>query len=243
MRKFGLIGYPLSHSFSPSYFAKKWTEMGIDDCEYQAYPIESIDQIKDLVESGIEGINVTIPYKQTVIPHLDFISKEAIAVGAVNTIKVVKNKLIGYNTDVFGLQNTLIDLLGEQEIDSALILGTGGASLATQYVLDQMQIAYTLVSRQQPHITYDELDEAAISKHQLLINTTPLGMYPMDGNCPNLPYEAIRPTHFAFDLIYNPKKTIFLTKAEDQGAKIANGLKMLHDQADKAWEIWQSPVF
>lgn len=243
MRKFGLIGYPLSHSFSPKYFADKWSDMQLEGCEYKTYPIERIEDLSELIDQGLEGINVTIPYKQEVIPHLDFISAEALAVGAVNTIKVVEGKLVGYNTDVYGLKQSLLDLLGEAKVERALVLGTGGAALAAQYVLRDMKIEHTLISRNKPYTTYGELDEEMIKKHKLIINTTPLGMYPREDHCPDIPYDHISASHFAIDLIYNPKKTIFLTKAENQGAKIANGLQMLHAQADKAWEIWQSPVF
>ena len=237
-RKYGLIGYPLSHTFSPGYFAEKFSNLGIDDAEYKAYPLSDIDMVRELIDSGITGFNVTIPYKQDIIPYLDEISKEALQVGAVNTVKITEGRLVGYNSDVFGLENSLYALIGEHCVEGALILGTGGAAKAAQYVCDQMSIPYKLVSRSKPHLTYDELNEEIFSTHQLIINTTPLGLSPNVNLCPNIPYHLLSEGYFAFDLVYNPKKTLFLTKAEEQGASIMNGLQMLYDQADKSWDIW-----
>lgn len=238
IRKYGLIGYPLTYSFSPSYFAVKFEEKGIIDAEYFSYPLERIEGIKGLIDSGILGFNVTIPYKEQIIPYLDELSDAARTVGAVNTVQVVDGKLIGYNTDVYGLENSLYRLLDRAYVDKALILGTGGASKACQYVLDQMGIEYKLVSRNSKYLTYDQLDTEILVDHKLIINTTPLGTSPNVDTCPDIPYKSFGASHFAFDLVYNPEKSLFLTRAEKRGAAIMNGLSMLHDQADESWKIW-----
>ena len=245
MKKYGLIGYPLSHSFSPKYFADKFESLQISDAEYKAYPIEKVEDIKKLIAQGVIGFNVTIPYKEQIIPLLDVVSIEALEIGAVNTVKYSDGKLYGYNTDVFGLENSLIELLGETGIERALVLGTGGAAKATVYVLNKLDIQATVVTRNldsemanKGFISYEDIYENVIKDHLLIINTTPLGMYPDIENCPNIPYEYIDERFFAFDLVYNPKKTLFLTRIENQGGVVKNGLQMLHDQADKAWQIW-----
>lgn len=240
IRKYGLIGYPLSYSFSPAYFAEKFRQLKIEDADYKAYPLEHISEVEKLIEDGISGFNVTIPYKQQIIPFLDGISDDAKAIGAVNTVKIENGKLIGFNTDVYGLENSLYNLLDGACVDNALILGTGGASKAAQYVLAKMGIDYQLVSRNEEYLTYGQLDRDIISSHKLLINTTPLGTSPDIMSCPNIPYQFLNDSHFVFDLIYNPEKSLFLTQAEKQGASILNGLPMLYDQAEKAWEIWNT---
>lgn len=240
IRKYGLIGYPLSHSFSPKYFAEKYKKEGIVDAQYKAYPLESIEEVKSLIDQGVEGFNVTIPYKEQILPYLDTISDEAQAIGAVNTVKIMEGKLIGYNTDVFGLENSLYTLLDGACVDRALILGTGGAAKACQYVLSKMGISWDLVSRRAPYLTYDELTSDVLEQYRLIINTTPLGMSPNVDECPHIPYQYLDDSYFVFDLLYNPKKTLFLKRAEDKGASIMNGMSMLYDQADKSWEIWNN---
>ena len=238
IRKYGLIGYPLTYSFSPSYFADKFEKKGIVDAEYHSYPLEQIEDIKGLIDSGVSGFNVTIPYKEQIIPYLDELSDAAKTIGAVNTVDIVDGKLIGYNTDVYGLENSLYNLLDGACVKKALILGTGGASKACQYVLDQMGIEWQLVSRNPTYLTYNLLDAEIIAQHTLIINTTPLGTSPDIGTCPDIPYQLLSDSHFAFDLVYNPEKSLFLTRSEGQGVAIMNGLSMLHDQADKSWELW-----
>lgn len=238
VKKYGLIGYPLTYSFSPSYFAEKFESKGIINSEYQSYPLEKIEDVKILIERGIVGFNVTIPYKEEIIPYLDDISAAAKAIGAVNTVHVKDGKLTGYNTDVYGLENSLYRLLNEECVEKALVLGTGGASKACQYVLDQMGIEWHLVSRNPQYLSYSQLDLEVMATHKLIINTTPLGTSPNIDACPDIPYEMIDNSHFAFDLVYNPEKSLFLTRAEAQGAAIMNGLSMLHDQADESWKIW-----
>ena len=237
-RKYGLIGYPLSHSFSPSYFAKKFKEEGIEEVTYEAFPIEDIKKVEGLFESGISGLNVTIPYKEQVIPFLDDLDPTAKQIGAVNTIKNENGRWIGYNTDVYGFQKSLSKILIEKSPKSALILGTGGASKAVVFALTNMGIDYSFVSRNRAYLQYNELSKRILDHHLLIINTTPLGMSPNINICPNIPYKYISSEHFCFDLVYNPEKTLFLNKAEACGATIKNGYEMLILQAEKSWQIW-----
>ena len=240
--KLGLIGYPLSHSFSPSYFAEKFAQLGIKDSEYLAYSIDEIGKINDIFESGVTGLNVTIPYKEQVIPFLDKLSEEAAEIGAVNTIKIKNGLKVGYNTDVYGFRASLLGQIGDAKIERALILGSGGASKAVKFVLGKLGIDFKIVSRKEEYLTYEKLDSETIQNHKLIINTTPLGMYPNVGNCPDLPYEGLTKHHFLYDLVYNPEKTMFLKKGESAGAGIKNGNDMLILQAEKSWEIWNDDL-
>ena len=236
--KLGLIGYPLGHTFSPSYFANKFKELNISNSEYLAYSIENIQEVNEILEKGVNGLNVTIPYKEKVIPYLDELSDEAFEINAVNTICIKEGRRVGYNTDAYGFEISLKNLLGNAKIENALILGTGGASKAIKYVLSKLGINYTMVSRHKPYLTYDELNDSIIEQNKLIINTTPLGMYPKVEDCPILPYSAISDKHFLYDLVYNPEKTLFLKKGERQSCSTKNGYEMLILQAEKAWEIW-----
>lgn len=236
--KLGLIGYPLSHSFSPSYFAEKFSNLNIQDSEYLAYSIDQIDKINAIFESGVTGLNVTIPYKEQVIPYLDALSEEAREIGAVNTIKIKNGKKVGYNTDVYGFQASLLGQIGDANIEQALILGSGGASKAVKFVLSKLGIDAKIVSRKKEFLTYKALDSEIIQAHKLIVNTTPLGMYPKVDHCPDLPYDGLTKHHFLYDLVYNPPKTLFLKKGELAGASIKNGNDMLILQAEKSWEIW-----
>ncbi|MEM9545116.1 MAG: shikimate dehydrogenase [Bacteroidota bacterium] len=236
--KLGLIGYPLSHSFSPGYFARKFEELGITDAEYLAYSIEKVEEVFELFDQHVTGLNVTIPYKEEVIPFLDELSEEAYEIQAVNTIRIVNGRKTGYNTDAYGFEVSLQQLLGNTKVEKALVLGTGGAAKAIKYVLQKMKINYTEVSRKKPLLTYTELNPETIESNRLIINTTPLGMYPKIDECPDLPYSALTEKHFLYDLVYNPEKTLFLKKGELQGSRIKNGFEMLVLQAEKAWEIW-----
>ena len=245
MAKYGLIGYPLKHSFSPSFFAEKFKKEKID-ASYQLFPLENIKELPELLEQvpNLKGLNVTIPYKESVIPFLDELSPEASEVGAVNTIKISKalNRtwLTGYNTDVFGFQKSIVAFLGTHHQIKALILGTGGAAKAVARALKKLQIEYKTVSRSSSsgNITYSDLDQNVINKYQLIINTTPLGMHPSTDKAPTIPYQNISSRHFCYDLIYNPEKTTFLEKAEARGAAVKNGYDMLRLQAQKSWELW-----
>jgi shikimate dehydrogenase len=240
MKNFGLIGYPLSHSFSPGYFTKKFETEGVA-AQYQAYPIATISDFNDLIQAiEFTGLNVTIPYKQQVIPYLHSLDPTATAVGAVNTIKFHNGKSKGYNTDVFGFEMSLLGLISSpSDIRGALVLGSGGASKAVQYVLSKLNIPFKLISRNsETHLTYSAIDQELMSQTNLIINTTPLGMYPDDQSKPQIPYHWLNKNYFLYDLVYNPEKTIFLTEGMNRGCKTKNGHDMLILQAEKAWEIW-----
>lgn len=242
---YGLIGHPLGHSFSQSFFNEKFAKEGID-AEYKNFDLEDISNIKDILNNPqIYGLNVTIPYKQQVFPFLSQIGTVAKEIGAVNVIRFKKTnnglETIGYNTDMIGFYKSISPLLNENH-KHALILGTGGASKAVKYALDKLGIDYKFVSRTKSNdvYTYEELNEQILKDYTVIVNTTPLGMHPNIDNCPNIPYEFISPNHVCFDLVYNPLETKFLRLAKEQGAYIKNGLEMLHIQAIEAWKIWNS---
>ncbi len=246
MRKFGLIGYPLSHSFSKKYFTEKFEKEGISDTSYELLPIESIDQLPSLINSepNLVGLNVTIPYKEQVLPFLHELDPKAEAIGAVNTIKIKGDKLIGYNTDYHGFKESLIKWLGAKAMpEKALILGTGGAAKAVKAVLQDLNIQNQCVSRTptKDQLSYEDLNTSSpqhLNTSQLIINTTPLGMAPNTGALPDLPYTELSENHYLFDLVYNPLITAFMQKGIDQNCWVKNGLEMLHGQAEKALEIW-----
>lgn len=247
---FGLIGYPLSHSFSKKYFTEKFKKEKIEDHAYELFPIKDIEAFRLLIGSypNLKGLNVTIPYKQQVLPFLDDIDPEAQAVGAVNTIKIKGDQLIGYNTDVYGFEHSLLNVLPTDEEGNriipkgALVFGTGGAAKAVSYVLKKMGMEVLKVSRSQGKgaLTYKEIDGALLKTHPLLVNTTPLGMSPQIDTCPELPYEELSKRNVLYDLVYNPEKTLFLKKGIMKNCFCKNGLEMLHLQAEKAWEIWNT---
>jgi len=248
MIKFGLIGYPLSHSFSQKYFTEKFQNAGDKDRSYENFPIADINLFPFLVENDLEliGLNVTIPYKESVMPFLHQIDAKAKEVGAVNTVKIERREkvliLTGYNTDIYGFENALKPLL-EDHHKKALILGTGGASKAIKYVLRQLNIEYVSASIEElkeNEISYSAIDEKLMTDCKIIINATPLGTYPNVDSCPDIPYQYIGVNHLLFDLVYNPETTLFLQKGRFQGAKIKNGLEMLHLQAEKAYLIWNS---
>lgn len=244
-KQYGLIGYPLQHSFSPDFFKKKFDAENID-ASYKTYPLTSIKEFCDLIgQYEFSGLNVTIPYKQSIIPYLDDIDDIADRVGAVNTITFTNGITKGYNTDVYGFEKSLIELIGNPSaITAAFILGTGGASLAVQYVLEEYNIPYFLVSRNDGgDLNYDELnDKVLFGQANLIINTTPLGMAPDTDTCPQIPYHWLNEKYFLYDLVYNPEKTIFLSEGIKKGCKIKNGYDMLILQAEKAWQIWNPKV-
>lgn len=238
MRHFGLIGYPLTHSFSPDYFKNKFQVLDIQNIDYKAFEISNLNHLKKLIKThNLLGFNVTIPHKQSIIPCLDELTTEAKAIGSVNCVKVIDDQLIGFNTDAYGFMTSLSQFIGDKSIEKALILGNGGSAMAVQYVLKQMGIDYSIVSRT-GDLNYNNLSPSLIRTCQLIINTTPLGMFPNVDEHPDIPYEAITSEHFAFDLIYNPAETTFLRKCRLAGASIKNGQEMLEFQADKSWEIW-----
>jgi shikimate dehydrogenase len=247
MPKYGLIGYPLTHSFSQKYFTEKFQRENIADSSYENFPIESIGLLKDLIANNSElvGINVTIPYKEQVISLLDEIDSEAHAIGAVNTIKITHYNetpfLKGFNTDVYGFRKPLEKVLKPIIHKKALILGTGGAAKAVAWVFDNLDINYSFVSRSPKTVedfSYEMLDDAIINDHKVIVNTSPIGMYPNVNEAPHLPYGGISKDHILYDLIYNPEQTMFLKMGEEKKATLLNGLPMLYLQAEKAYEIW-----
>lgn len=241
MNRYGLIGRTLKHSFSQRYFTEKFEKEGLPDHVYQNFELQTINQFPELFRTFpyLRGLNVTIPYKEEVIPFLT--QKNAIveAIGACNCILVKGKELIGYNTDVIGFRKSLEPLLKPHH-QKALIFGTGGASKAVMYVLEQLGIHYRFVSRNKTggQYTYTDLNEEVFATHHLLINTTPLGMFPNVEAAPAIDYHQIGKQHLLFDLIYNPAKTRFLEEGERRGAIISNGEKMLIEQAEAAWELW-----
>jgi len=243
MRKFGLIGFPLSHSFSPGYFSKKFEQEGLNDCIYESYPLKSINELKPLLEKhkDLEGLNVTIPYKKKVIRFLDEGSDAVKKIVACNCIKIKNGKLVGFNTDVSGFELSLLSLL-QPHHTKALVMGTGGAAAAIKFVLNKLKIDYLFVSRYKKigrnFITYSDVTEALLKEYTLIINTTPLGMYPDVNQYPAIPYQHLTNRHYLFDCIYNPPETLFLEKGKEQGAITKNGEDMLIIQADESWRIW-----
>lgn len=240
MIELGLIGKKLGHSFSPGYFTEKFRTLGIEDAAYHAFELDSIDQLEELLSrKKFKGLNVTIPYKQDVIPYLDEVSAAVKEIGACNTIVFKEGKRIGHNTDFVGFRESLRPLLNSS-IKDALVLGTGGAAKAVQYALSELGIRFYSVSRTEGEniISYNALKEKNLSEFPLIINTTPLGMFPKTEEKPDLKYEQIGSGHILFDLVYNPEKTSFLLEGEKSGCRIKNGLEMLHLQADAAWKLW-----
>ena len=244
MKIFGIIGFPLSHSFSSRFFSDKFETLKID-AQYVNFSIESINAFPEILKlhPDLEGLNVTMPYKEKIIPFLDELSLEAEKTGAVNVVKIIrkgyKNILKGYNTDVYGFMNSLKPLLKPFH-KKALIFGTGGASKAVTYGLSLLGIHYNSVSRflVENNLIYSSLTPEIINEHKLIINATPAGMYPDVNNFPEIPYQGFSKEHLAYDLIYNPEKTLFLKKASNYGATVKNGMEMLLLQAEEAWKIW-----
>lgn len=250
MDSYGLIGYPLTHSFSAKFFNEKFKREEID-AEYLNFEIEDILEIRRvlLFNQYLRGLNVTIPYKEKVIPFLHKMSPEAVKIGAVNTIKIDRVKgdmyfyeLTGYNTDYFGFHKSLSPLINPSLHKKALILGTGGASKAVAYALSNIGIDWKYVSRTKCEgiLGYDELSSTIMEERKLIINTTPLGTFPDINNCPNIPYSFLTEQHLLYDLVYNPEETLFLRKGREQGSVIKNGKDMLEFQALEAWRIWNS---
>lgn len=245
MDQYGLIGFPLGHSFSRSYFNERFRKERIN-AEYLNFEIPTIENFPDILKNNpsLKGLNVTIPYKEKIIPYLDELSIEASSIKAVNVIKIIKNndktELIGHNTDVIGFTQSLKPLLKPHHT-KALVLGTGGASKAVCHGLNLLGIDYQYVSRHESEtaISYEQLTPQIMAEHEVIVNCTPIGMYPHTEECPNIPYEQLTPNHLLFDLIYNPDVTLFMKKGIQQGAIAKNGLEMLKLQAIAAWEIWQ----
>lgn len=245
LTQYGLIGYPLGHSFSKGYFDRKFTREGIQGCSYDNYPVSSIELFPQLIRDhpGLSGLNVTIPYKESVIQFLDSMGADAKQIGAVNCIRIRSGKLTGYNTDYLGFQESLSGILQPWH-QKALILGTGGSSRAVAYALRKHKIDFLFVSRRKQHqkiVTYDDLRSSMMDQYLLLINTTPVGMFPDLHSFPDIPYDQVTPRHLLYDLIYNPEQTVFLQKGASRGATIKNGQQMLEFQAEASWKIWNAP--
>lgn len=246
MKLFGLIGFPLTHSFSQRYFAEKFRKELIPDVAYENFEIKNMDDFPVLMETypDLQGLNVTIPYKQAVMKYVDELDGSARKVGAINVLKINRDgKIIGFNSDYYGFRTSLENWLGRKMSNvSALVLGTGGASRAVKAVLEDCNISYKTVSRDNAKgdfIYYDLMEKPEIvSSRTLIINTTPLGMYPLVNEAPQLPFYRLNPDYYLYDLIYNPEETLFLKKGKEVGANVKNGMEMLILQAEKSWEIW-----
>lgn len=239
MKRYGLIGKSLKHSFSKDYFTRKFEQKKID-ASYENFEFEKVDSVRSFFTSReIEGLNVTIPYKKAIIPYLDEMDEVAAEIGAINTIKIEDGKWKGYNSDYFGFMNSLKPFI-ENKHNRALVLGSGGASQAIQYALAKMNIPFHIVSREKgkSELVYEELNEHVLSACKLIINTSPVGTFPKVEDIPQIPYEFIGADHLVYDLVYNPTKTKFLELAEKNGALVMNGMDMLKHQAEKAWLIW-----
>ena len=245
MQVFGLIGYPLSHSFSKKYFSEKFEREGIKNARYELFELPDISGFPELLrqQQDIAGLNVTIPYKQQVMPYLDGLDASAEKVGAVNVIRKEGSRLTGYNSDYFGFRSSLENWRPDEGKGlQALVLGTGGASKAVTVALSDMGIPFQLISRQANNnsLSYEQLNGRPdiLKSHSLIINTTPLGMSPKTEAAPDIDYSQIDSNHFLYDLVYNPAETLFMKLGKEKGARVKNGLEMLEQQAEKAWEIW-----
>lgn len=245
MRLYGLIGYPLSHSFSKKYFSDKFEKEGIVDCAYELFPISSIGELPALLASHPQlcGLNVTIPYKEQVVSYLHQKNQIVTQIHACNCIKIENGKLTGFNTDVMGFEQSLREQLKPHH-KKALILGTGGVAKAVQFVLNKLGISFHNVSRNASYqnLSYEQVTPELLKEYTLIINTTPLGMYPAITEAAPIPYEALSSSHYLFDMVYNPEKTLFLRKGEDHGATIKNGYDMLEIQAEESWKIWSEVI-
>ncbi len=246
IKKFGLIGEKLDHSFSKIYFENKFKELNLVNHEYNLYPLKSIDELNQIFssEKNLIGLNVTIPFKEVVINYLDELDDEAKNINAVNCIKIINQngnlKLKGFNTDAYGFRQSIKPFL-ESQHEKALLLGTGGAAKAVEYVLNTLGITVFSVTRNKTKVnqfTYEELTPEIMNHFKLIINCTPVGMFPKTNEFPDIPYETIKPDFLLYDLIYNPEETIFLKKGKEKGAVCINGSSMLYHQADEAWRIW-----
>ena len=238
MKRYGLVGRELGHSFSKEFFNKKFKQLDLKNYYYENYELESLSGLKELInKKNLSGINITTPYKEKILNHLDIIDNTAKKIGSVNTIKIYNNKLVGFNTDIIGFEKSILFAIKKRK--NALILGDGGASKAVQYVFKKNNIKTTIISRKSSR-NYNNLTKEDIINNLIIINTTTLGMYPDIKSYPKIPYEYLNKNHLVYDLVYNPKKTKFLEKAEKQGAHIINGYQMLKKQANEAWIIWQN---
>lgn len=256
VKLYGLIGYPLEHSFSETYFKEKFLREGINNCIYENIEISNLEDFISVLNShntsitsfnNLKGFNITMPFKESIIPYLDYLDEVAMEIGAVNVVKIEKNEektiLKGYNSDVIGFEKSLFENIDNKNI-KALILGSGGASKSVAYVLKKHNIEYNIISRNKVKhktlLNYEDLSPSIIKSHELIINTTPLGMYPHLGEMPEIDFNQISKEHIVFDLIYNPEETLLLKLAKSKGTKIINGFDMLCYQAEESWRIWNA---
>ncbi|MFC6222568.1 shikimate dehydrogenase family protein [Hymenobacter artigasi] len=246
MRQFGLIGRTLNYSFSQTYFNQKFYSQSLADHAYELFELATVDELPALLAAhpNLAGLNVTIPYKETVVPYLDELATSARRVGAVNVIEWLPDgRLRGHNTDLVGFRESLRRFFPATPEARALVLGAGGAAKAVSVALNDLGIAYWSVTRNPlgHGLTYDDLTPQVLAAHQLIINTTPLGTFPLVDECPRLPYEALTEQHYLYDLVYNPAETVFMAKGRAAGAQVKNGFEMLCLQAEAAWDIWNNP--
>jgi shikimate dehydrogenase len=245
MNLYGLIGYPLGHSFSKQYFTEKFEREGIRDCLFEAFPIPSIGEFPALLKENpcLKGLSVTIPYKEQVLQYVDELSDEVKAMGATNSIKINNGKLKAFNTDIAGFEQSFVQLL-QPHHQKALVLGTGGASKAVQYVLRKLSIDFLVVTRNHEnrpgYINYNGIDDTIMSMHTVIINCSPVGMYPNDNAAPAVPYQLLCSRHYLYDLVYKPAETLFLQEGKKMGATVQNGYDMLLLQAEESWRIWNT---
>ena len=242
MEKFGLIGYPLGHSYSKKFFTEKFQKLGLTNHKYDLFEMEYLKEFPAMWQNhDLHGVNVTIPHKEHVMGFLDLLDSSAQKVGAVNLVKREQGKLKGYNTDYLSFKETLDGWLPHRDV-SALVLGSGGASKAVQVALDELDIDFEVVSRKKTSGDYTYLklknEPEIVGGNQLIINATPLGTYPEVDGRPNIPYDQLTDKHFLYDLVYNPEETVFMRLGKERGATVKNGIEMLHLQADKSWDIW-----
>lgn len=245
MRRFGLIGFPLGHSFSASYFKEKFSKEGRPDCRYDLFPIPEVSALPGLIDDtpGLEGLNVTIPYKERVVSFLDASDAVVSRIGACNCLRIDRQGIHGFNTDVVGFERSLLPRLKPHH-RSALVLGTGGASKAVCHVLEKLGVEYILVGREAKgprSVGYERIAEDGLARHTLIVNTTPLGMHPHTEEAPPIPYKALTSAHLLFDLVYNPPLTRFMAMGLERGAEAMNGEEMLVIQAEESWRIWNEP--
>ncbi|GAB3293388.1 shikimate dehydrogenase [Hymenobacter humi] len=244
MRQFGLIGRTLRHSFSQMYFTQKFESLGLHEHQYDLFELATIGELPGLVAAhpDLVGLNVTVPYKESVVPYLDELASSASRVGAVNVIaRTPEGRLVGHNTDYLGFRNSLKTFFPHRgEEMRALVLGAGGAAKAVEVALQELGIAHWNVTRNPlgPGLTYDDLTPQIIAAHPLIVNATPVGTFPDTDECPRLPYEALTEQHYLYDLVYNPTETLFMAKGKEAGAQVKNGFEMLCLQAEAAWDIW-----
>ena len=245
MNLYGLIGYPLGHSFSKQYFTEKFEREGIRDCLFEAFPIPSIAEFPALLKENpsLKGLSVTIPYKEQVLQYVDELSDEVRGIGATNSIKINNGKLTAFNTDIAGFEQSFIKLL-QPHHQKALVLGTGGASKAVQYVLRKLSIGFLVVTRNNEsrpgYINYNSINDTIMNLHTVIINCSPVGMYPHENAAPAVPYHLLSSRHYLYDLVYKPAETLFLKEGKKMGATVQNGYEMLLLQAEESWRIWNT---